>query len=249
MFKKNKIFLYHLKQDILFLFLLMIFILAIHFVLSMLDKEYYSNAIHTDNLSSIILIFNSSTLLSYQKYEQYITFGFCRRKFYHEQVILCGIRAALLSLFRSIGQFIHYNEYVQTLIKDTTETADMYHPIAFSELFFTNLCLFFLIGLIFLANSSHTITIAANKITKSPQLQLRIQLKKEKNKFFFTCLTVIVKTISFILIIAGLIGLIFYHQMQLQNSLSTRMTALFIVIVLCIVIYLDGRWRFRPKYV
>lgn len=249
MFKKNKIFFYQMKLDMLYIFISLISIAAIIFVFSFIDKDYSTNIMDLETFMTAILVLNVSASLSSQQYEQYITFRFCRKKFYHEQVILCIIRAAFISLLRTLLQFINYNEYVQAFIEDTTNTPDLYHPVSFPELFFTNLCAFLLVYLIFLVNSSHTITIALNKIAKSPQLQLRIQLKKEQHKTLHTCLTIVIKTVSFILLIAWILGLLIYHQMQLQNSLSERMTALGVVIVLCGIVYLHGRRRFCPKYV
>lgn len=249
MIKRNKLLWYQLRQDTTIMLLLLAICIFIMCIGNMITKNTIPLAPENIPIIAMVVFCNSATL-SYQKLGEYTTLGFCRRKFYHEQVILCLLRAMLLSLFFSIYEFINYNHLVNYFIKDTTDSPSMYHPIPLMELFLTNMCIFALLYLIYLVNISHTISIIfINKSEKTLQLQLRKQMKKQKYKWFYRLLTGVVKCISFVLLVGYLVGFQLYYQIQMQSSLSTRMIVLGIFAGLCVVVYLDGRWRFRPKYV
>lgn len=246
--KKHKLLYYHTLHDIIYLALLLLFVICFSFACKFLALENDTFTI-IDLFLIITVILNGSTTQSLQNYPRYLTFQFSRRKFFREQVILSLLRSMFLSLFRTLWLELFYENYVEFFLSDTDNTPAMFHAVPFVELFLTNMVIFLLLYLILLVNSTNTIAITFTRYEHSPQLQLRIQNQKEQHKISRNVCTVIVKTLSFVGVVALTIGLSVCYEYQLQSTLINRLPIMIVPFVLCILFYFIGRTRFSPKYI
>lgn len=244
MLKNNKTFWYQAKEDVLVIGVLLS-IYAI--ILFSLGRAQIDTVVTMD----IMIIFNNFTFgqsLSYNRYNQYIVFGFSRRKFYKEQVINAMIRSGLLSAFRSGIQWIYVEEYKKRFFFE--ESTLLYEKVPFVELFITNLCAFLLIHLFLLITSTAKIDFTFN-VTKGYSLQLKQRMKEQKKKLGVFCNIIVIlnKVISFIMTMICGVFAIGYYEIQMTNPLSYRIVPLIIMAVASTILYFIGRKRFKPEYI
>ena len=182
---------------------------------------------------------------------EYINFGFCRKKYYREQIVVCGIRAMFYAVIRSTIHTIFYKDFVTDLIAGTDGNASLYHPVSFVELFLGDFLGCYLLFLFMFVTNSFLVSFAVsvNTTERTPQLLYRRTEKKKKQKGLYKITVVIKKCIGFILLVAAMVGLQRYYVFQLQSEWKTRMLVIGGLAVLCVVFYLYGKRRYQPKYV
>ena len=199
------------------------------------------------------VLYNGGSSHSVEQYGRYQTLGFCRKRFFQEQVILAAGKAVLLGLFRTVYQTICYDKYVAFFIEDTTNTADMYHRIPVVELFFSNFLWFTICYLVILIMSTlriHPINGRVKCVGESLQLSYRIKLLKENHPVGWKVQMVLCKLFGLILIIVfSVLGLIGRYELELRSGFLVRLAIMAVMLVGCVIFYWIGKKRFQPKYV
>lgn len=195
-----------------------------------------------------VLNYSGSTGYSFMHYGRYMNFGFCRKRFYREQVLLSVVRGSIYALARTVLQMVYREEYIVSLVRDTPYTADMYGQIPVVELFVFNLGFFVLLNLILLVTIPCRLYPFISNGEDTPQIKYRKQLTKSNNPSIWKAGTVIVKICGGILIIAFSI-IISYPDFvyQIYNKASFRQASVLVMLVLCIICILLGRKKFRPE--
>lgn len=246
--KKSEILGYQIQQDVLNTLLIMVFLYGVSVGVYALG---YSNDVMMVGTMPVFLTELTSPNQSYMKYDKYIDFGFCRKKFYKEQVILSLIRAALISVFQTAVQTIYYAEFAQVFAGGEEEIFNTYHPVSAIELFIINFCMLTLFHLLFLINSTGTnnflLRFAHNG--KSPQLNQRIQKKKERIKIFRVFFNIVSLLVSTIVLVLCAMAFLTHYETVISFTFLERMAYTAIMVVLSIAMYFVGRLRFRPKYI
>lgn len=190
---------------------------------------------------------------SFMKYGEYITFGFCRNRFYREQTAVCGIRAAVLSLPCSVVQYLHYDSYVRYFIEDTNKTAALYHRISLGEIFLADMLYFFLINLVLLLLSTLVVDLEwflpFGHRYRSPQLTYRARIAAEHKRWFRGGWKSVIKLGIWIILIASAVGFISYHNVQMTAGLPVRLGCMAGVAAISVFLYLVGKKRFVPKFI
>lgn len=190
--------------------------------------------------------------LSYMEQDSFYTFCFSRKRFYRYQVFLSVIRAAELAVIRAGYQYAMQREFIYSFLEDTEDTISMYHAVSFIELFVTNICMFTLLNLWYLILSTVTVNfyfIKGIKGGNSPQLRLRIECQKEKHPKGYPILAVVLKLVSFALMMGACLLIIHYYQIEMQTTLFVRMLVLAGLVVACGILYLIGKKRYCPEYI
>jgi len=126
----------------------------------------------------LCLLINAGTQ-SCQKYNQYITFGYCRGKFYREQCVLSLVRGGIVAAFRTLVQIFFCENYIQVYTFGMEEDVSLYHQVSWIELFFTNFIIFLLVNMLFVLAS----TMYANSfVSKSEGKTLQQKVIQERKK-------------------------------------------------------------------
>lgn len=202
----------------------------------------------TDNLFVIVMTVIG---LGYFEFDAFLTLRFCRKRFYQYQVMLSAMRALELACVRSVYQVVWQSDFVHYFIEDTGETLAMYHSVSFLELFITNTCIFVLVGLVHLITKTWMVNpiMAIGIDAVSPQKKLRIQQQKERNPVKWRVLVVVSKMIGLVVVVAADLSIIYYYKIEMQADLAIRLMVLAGLIIICGILYLIGRKRYRPEYV
>ena len=243
--KNNRTLRYLVKEDILQVAIL----LVLYGALIVFSKFTKANTVPAMDMMLFANYFGFSYNLSYNRYNQYITFGFSRRKFYREQIVNCIIRAVVLGVFRATIQWIYVLDYVKQYYWEGD--GFMYQKVPYMELFLTNFCGFIIIQMILLISSTARIDFSIGNLVKgqSPQLKQRICQQKKKLGFFRGILVVFIKSIGFLMMILCVVFVFGYYQLQMTKPLLYRIEAIGIMGVVSVILYLIGKKRFRPEYI
>lgn len=231
----------HLKT----LGILSVFLFFIYSLPNLTDE----NIMTTDSWFCIYTIILLPPSQSFVNYPEYITFGFCRKKFYHEQVLICIVRAVITSFFRTVLQACFYNGYIQIFMEETNKTVNDYHTVPLFELFFTNVCIFTLFSLMQLINSTSVLSLYFLRTRTSPRLNERITMHKKKRRLFRIIAAVFIKLPFFLLLCVMTVIIPYFYQLQMQNALPVRLSIVTGILFLCAVLYLVGKKRFTPTYI
>lgn len=247
--KKRGILKYQMWQDVLGTLGMTVFLYSIS--IGVYALGYSSDVVSMGFTPVFCVEFAYSTNQSYMKYDKYIAFGFCRKKFYKEQVIISLFRAVIISAFQTAVQTVYYAEFAQMFAGGVEETLNTYHPIPAIELFFINFCMLTLLHLLFLINSTgtHNFMFRFAHNGKSPQLSQRIQKKKENPLIFRVFFSTVYVVVSAIVLFLCAMVLSTYYQRVISFRFLERMAYIAVIIVINIAMYFVGRLRFRPKYI
>lgn len=241
---KNKMLKFFMVSDIIYqVITISILCLAVLFLLK------GENLYLVDIMFITVLNYSGATGFSFMHYNRYMNFGFCRKRFYREQVLLSVVRGGIYALVRTALQIMYNEEYISSLTEGTSYTADMYSRASAAGMFLFNLGLFVLISLMLLVTMPCLIyPFISVAEEESVQIKYRRQLAKSRNPFWWTAGTIIVKSCGGI-VIMGLSMLIGYAGIvhQLYSEGSFRRNATVVMLVLCIICILIGRRKFRPE--
>lgn len=247
--KKLGILRYQMLQDILSTLVMTLFLFGMGIGIYALG---YGNDIVMVGITPVLLVeFVCANNQSYMKYDKYITFGFCRKKFYKEQVILSIVRAVIISALQTTVQTIYYTDFAQSFAEGFETNLNKYHPVPPLELFGINFCMLTLLHFLFLINSTVTYNFMFRLVQdgKSPQLSQRIQQKKERPKIFRVFFNTVYVLVSIIVLILCCIMLITYYETVISSTFLERTAYTAVIIVISVAMYFIGRFRFCPKYI
>ena len=240
--KKSRDFKYRLMEDIKIIFIVVVMYSAL-----IAFAGWYKDTVPSMDNIIIINYMIYSYNFGYNKYHQYITFGFDRRKFFREQVVSLLIRAGVMSIFRASVQWIYVEQYIQEFFM---EESIRYHKVTFMEMIVTNLCMFILLELFLMVNSTAKIDILIGNFRgQSPRLKERIEEQKRKLKGLRTVLAIFIKTIGFIMFVVGGTMSYGYYSAQMTKPLLYRVEVIGGMMVLSLILYFIGKKRFSPKYI
>ncbi|MBR1866864.1 MAG: hypothetical protein IJ801_10235 [Lachnospiraceae bacterium] len=244
----NKTLWYLMRGDaIKVIFLDVIFAVFCYIVAAKLGA---GNPVYLEMLISTLFFATSSEEQSFMQYGQYITFGFCRKRFYREQVAICGVRAAILSLVCSAVQYLCHDSYVLYFMEDTEDVPALYHRVFPGEIFLTDMLFFFLLCLILLLASTQVVQFAwFASAYRSPQLKYRIQMAMEQTKWIRNGWSVFVKLGIWIVVVAVEMGFVYYHYVQMTMGFPVRLGCMAGMAAVSICLYLVGKKRFVPEYI
>lgn len=188
---------------------------------------------------------------SYMKHNEYITFGFSRKRFYKEQVLICLLREALVSIFIVVMHGICYVDLIKLYSEGVQEKMEMYHRIPVVEDFLLSFCMLVAVNLVFLIKTTW-IHRSHNKMLKkmsiSPRLAYRIQEKKEK-KIVYRVSDVLYHIGNVIFLFVVLILYILSQEMLFRSTSIYRLGVIAVLIIIGVVLYFIGRARFKPEYI
>lgn len=188
------------------------------------------------------------SVIGYEGLEQFQTFQFCRKQHYQYEVIICIVGATVLALARAIYQSICYKEIVRYITEDTVITE--YHQVPFFELFISSACIFMamnLTKLILDTMSIHFFPYYAKG--ESLQLKQRVQERKEQSSLKWKIITPISIVAVWIAWFVVLFGMLAYYELQIQVDLPIRIGVIMVLLVVCVILYLIGKKRYRPEYI
>lgn len=203
----------------------------------------------TDILFVSVLHYSGSTGFSFMHYGRYMNFGFCRKRFYQEQVLLSVVRGGIYALVRTVLQIV-YNEasYIASLVEDTLDAADMYGQVPVAEMFIFNLGFFILLNLILLVTVPCRMYPFVSAMEETPQIKYRRQLAKNGNPSIWKAGIVIVKICGGIAVMAfSLIVDYAGAAYPIHGKDFFRLASIIVMFVLCILCILIGRKKFRPE--
>ena len=249
--KKKNTFLYLMWHDLFIPLGTLLFCLFLVLLVKVGRMEFSA---HMMDILFVMLagIMLGPTCLSYMKQSSFLTFHFNRKRFYRYQALLSVIRAVELAVIRAGYQYGMQREFMYAFLEDTEDTIFMYHSVSFIELFVTNICIFTLINLWYLILNTLTVNfylIKGGNGEISPQLRLRINCQKEKHLTRYCILTVVSKIVSFIVMVAVCLLIIYYYQVEMQTTPAVRLLVLAGLVVICGILYLIGKKRYCPEYI
>lgn len=186
--------------------------------------------------------------IGYEGMEQFQSFQFCRKRIYQYEVIISIISAVVLAFVRAMYQTICYKEIVRYFAEDTVVTE--YHRVPFLELFITSVCIFIVMNLTNLI--LHTMTIHFLPYYakgESLQLKQRVRERKEQSSIkggIFTPISIVAAWIVWSL---ALLGTILYYELEMRVDLPIRIGVIMALVVVCVILYMVGKKRFKPEYI
>lgn len=231
-------------RDVTYMLIYAIILLGLTFGLRTITDTEFSVSIDCWTMMGFFFVSES---MSYRKYNQYITFGFCRKKFYLEQCILTPVRAAVAAIERTLVQMLFYEEYVSALTDGNVMEMVTYHPISVAELFLTNLLIFSLVNFAFLIiNSKYKRSWLSKENGKTPRQKEILEKKKKSNNKHTSVLGYVGEYM-----LAVFLGVLMpaYSQFQLQTQIAERMVIVIVLLILCVVSMVMGARRYKPEYI
>lgn len=188
---------------------------------------------------------------SYMKHNEYITFGFSRKRFFREQVLICLFREALVSIFIVVMHGIYYVDLVEAYADGAQEKMEMYHRIPVVEDLLLSFCMLVAVNLVFLIKTTWTHR-GHNKMLKkmsiSPRLAYRIQEKKEK-KIVYRVFDVLYHIGNFIFLFAILILYIVLQEILFRSTSIYRWEVIGVLVMVGVGLFFIGKARFKPEYI
>lgn len=193
-----------------------------------------------DGLFFMLVIINSNRM-SYGKFGNYIDFGFCRKSFYHLQLVICVIKAFIYSVIRTLYQWGLVENYIK-VFREYEEMGMIYHKIPILEIFLANMIMFILLNIIVLIGTTFIIYSKPLFGNVSPQMGIRINEKCRMEKWLGL-------GVGLILVVAVAMGLPASYQFQMTNGIESRLIYMAVMIIGIVVAGVVGRKRFTPKYI
>lgn len=235
-------------QDVCHILVELGFVSIIAFICMHFDGGTTSGFMMFENVFLIFSLGFGGMKLSFQQYDRYITFGFCRKRFYKDQLILCGIRAFMIGGVIGIAQYLMQGKDISDVLEE--EMIQSYHTLSFAEIFMTDFIIFYLFSLILLLLSTGVLNHQLYQRVengKSPQMLVRIHNSKKKPLWTFRNL--LLKIFSFIVLLTVTLGFYYYQQLQLTISFPVRLVVIIVFFLLSVALILVGKKRFTPKYI
>lgn len=186
--------------------------------------------------------------IGYEGIEQFQTFQFCRKKCYQYEVTISIVSAAVLAFIRAMYQSIFYKEIVRYFAEDTA--VNEYHQVPFLELFITSVCIFIVLNLTNLV--LHTMTIPFLPYYEKGntlQLKQRVRERKEQSSIKWKIFTPISIVAAWIVWALALLGTVLYYDLEMRSALPLRILVIVALAVVCVILYMVGKKRFRPEYI
>ena len=193
-----------------------------------------------DGLFFIMVIINSNRM-SYEKFGNYVEFGFCRRSFYRLQLSICVIKAFIYSVIRTLYQWALVEKYIK-IFREDGEAGIIYHKISVPEIFLANMIMFILLNIIVLLGTTFAIHSKPLFGNVSPQMEIRINEKHRMEKVLGIAMWVI-------LVVVVAMGLPASYEFQMTNSIESRLIYMAVMVIGIAVAGIAGKKRFTPKYI
>lgn len=201
-------------------------------------------------MTADLIMFNSIFYVCFPAIamSQYMNFGFSRKRFFHNQMILCLMRSSMLAIARTAIQVICYDDYVVMFMEDTDHTISMYHIVPIFELFISNVIIFMILYII-----CHLISMVNSKVLwfevfDTPQAKYRMTLAKQKSRVKRYAQNVLI-IIGFVAVIMVEIAIVMFYWFEMLYPLIYRIGILAAMAAVLAVLYAIGRYLYRPKYI
>lgn len=242
---KNNMFKFFLVSDVIY----QVTILSILYIMVLFFSRKGESWLYVSDILFVsVLHYSGSTGFSYMNHARYMNFGFCRKRFYREQVLLSVVRGGIYALVRTIVQAVCRDEYLTALVKDTQYSAEMYEQVPVTAMFIMNFGFFVLLNLILLVTVTCKVYPFVYLGEGSLQLKYRRQSAKNRNPLAWKTKVVMAK-IGGLAVIIGFSLLLAYPGFvyQMYSETSARLVAVTVSFMLCIICIFIGKKRFRPE--
>lgn len=233
------------SRDVIYMLIYALFMFGVVIGLNKLTDSGFSIAM--DSWTLLGFVFMAGTQ-SYQKYNLYITFGFCRKKFYREQCVLTPIRAAVAAIERTALQVMCYEEYVYEFTDGNVTEMIKYHPVSGIELFFSNMIIFSLVNIVLVITSTmYANTLISKEEGKTPRQKLVLEQRKQKGGYRFRNILGWGGQYFLLVILAVLLPA--HYELQITNGGRERMVIVVALLILCVAAFVMGKRRYKPEYI
>lgn len=242
---KDKTLRYMLKKESIITCFVIVFVIVMWQIISFFRIGDSGTVMTAD-----LIMFNSIFYVCFPTItiSQYMNFGFSRKRFFNNQMILCLMRSVMLAIVRTAIQISYYDDYVVMFMEDTDHTISMYHTVPIFELFISNVIIFMILYMI-----CHLISIINSKVlwfeyAETPQAKYRFALAKQKSRIKKYAKKVLI-LVGFVAVIAGEIGVMMFYWFEMLYPLIYRIGIIAAMCVILAGLYAVGRYLYRPKYI
>lgn len=209
-------------------------------LLWILDKEFTMANV---DAMCMTYFFCVSDMMQIASINGHMCFGYSRKIQFRNRFFAGVVVAAFLTLIRTVVLLLAYDNYIQLFIKDTKETADMYHTPFVLEVFFVNFLLFEFIMLVKLIAKTTVIYSTKNAYTVVMQERAaRLGKKCTAVKVGFFILA-IVALVPFVMLYIEMYG------MLCQDNGLYHAALIFGFLIADIILYFIAKKRYSPEYI